>query len=102
MFDHFHEMRFQIDEHREELKRSIDDIALAMIDKIKKHEEIYLKELKDSFSSFDDGYSLEHELNQIEETFRHSNLLVKTIKEMQHKKIKSLDFIQIKLNQTTF
>ncbi len=36
---------------------------------------------------------------QIEETFRHSNLLVKTIKEMQHKQIKSLDFIQIKLNQ---
>jgi hypothetical protein len=46
VFDHFHEMRFKIDEHREELKKKIDDIALAMIDDTKKHEEIYLKELK--------------------------------------------------------
>ena len=40
MFDHYHEMRFQIDEQRERLKVRIDDIALAMIDKIKKYEEI--------------------------------------------------------------
>jgi hypothetical protein len=44
-FDHFQEMRFQIDEHRERLKERIDDIALTMIDEIKKHEEIYLKGL---------------------------------------------------------
>jgi hypothetical protein len=44
-FDHFQEMRFQIDEHRERLKERIDDIALAMIDHTKKHEEIYLSEL---------------------------------------------------------
>ncbi len=31
--------------HREELKKRIDDIALEMIDKIKKHEEAYLKSL---------------------------------------------------------
>jgi hypothetical protein len=54
VFDHFHEMRFQIDEHGEELKRSIDDIALAMIDKIKKHEGDYLKNLIENFSSFDE------------------------------------------------
>jgi hypothetical protein len=45
VFDHFQEMRFQVDEHREELKKRIDDIALEMIDKIKKHEEAYLKSL---------------------------------------------------------
>ncbi len=28
-FSHFQEMRFQIDQHREELKKKIDDIALA-------------------------------------------------------------------------
>jgi hypothetical protein len=28
---HFQELRFQIDEHREELKNKIDDIALEMI-----------------------------------------------------------------------
>ncbi len=34
VFDHFHEMRFQADEQREELKKRIDDIALATIDDI--------------------------------------------------------------------
>ncbi len=43
LFDHFQEIRFQIDEHREEAKKRIDDIALAMIDRTKKNEEIYLK-----------------------------------------------------------
>jgi hypothetical protein len=32
VFDHFQEMRFKIDEQREELKKRIDDIALGMID----------------------------------------------------------------------
>jgi hypothetical protein len=42
VFDYFQEMRFQIDEHREELKRKIDEIALEMIDKLEKNEETYL------------------------------------------------------------
>ena len=37
--------------------------------------------LNESFSSFDDSQSLEHELNEIEETFRDPNLLIETIKE---------------------
>ena len=46
VFDHFQELRFQIDQHREELKKRIDHAALAMIDKIKKYEEKYLRDLK--------------------------------------------------------
>ena len=65
VFDHYHEMRFQIDEQRERLKVRIDDIALAMIDKIKKYEEIYLKNLNENFPSFDDSVSLEIKLNEI-------------------------------------
>ena len=37
--------------------------------------------LNESYSSFDDSQSLEHELNEIEETFRDPNLLIETIKE---------------------
>ena len=70
VFDHFQEMRFQIDEHREELKKKIDDIALEMIDQTKKNEEIYLKNLKETllegFSSLDESKSLEDTLNEIE------------------------------------
>jgi hypothetical protein len=35
VFDHFEEMRFQIDEHRDNFKVKIDVIALAMIDETK-------------------------------------------------------------------
>jgi hypothetical protein len=98
VFDHFHEMRFQIDEQREELKKRIDDIALAMIDETKKHQEKYLRDLKVSFSSFDGIQSLEDKLTEIEETFRHPNLLVETIQEMQQKQDESLRDIQLKLN----
>jgi hypothetical protein len=99
VFDYFQEIRFQIDQHREELKKRIDDIALVIIDETNKCQEKYLNSLKESFSSFDDCKSLEHELNQIEETFRHPNLLVETIKEMQQKQKKSLKEIQFKLNE---
>jgi len=86
VFNHFQEMRFQIDEHRERLKERIDEIALAMIDQTKKSEEMYLKNLKVRFSSFDQSKgSLENKLNQIEELFRNPNLLIQTIKEMQQK-----------------
>jgi len=99
LFDHFQEIRFQIDEHREEVKKRIDDIALAMIDRTKKNEEIYLKNLKERFSSFDHGKSLEHELNEIEETFRDPNLLIQTIQDMQCKQEESLKYIELKLNE---
>jgi len=101
VFNHFHEMRFQIDEQREELKKRIDDIALGMIDKLKKHEELYLKKLKEHFSSFDQTQSLEHELNEVEETFRQPNLLIQTIREMQQKQEKSLKDIQFRLYEMT-
>ena len=38
VYNHFHEIRFQIDQHREELKKRIDDIALKMIDETKKYQ----------------------------------------------------------------
>ena len=92
-------MRFQVDEHRERLKEKIDDISLAMIDRIKKHEEAYLKNLNENVLVFDYSKSLEHELNQIEETFRDPNLLIQSIKEIQRKQEESLNDIQLKLNE---
>ena len=50
VFDHFQEVRFQVDEHREELKKRIDDIALKMIDQKEKCEESLSKNLKEKFS----------------------------------------------------
>jgi predicted AlkP superfamily phosphohydrolase/phosphomutase len=53
VFNHFQEMRFQIDQHREEIKKKIDDIALAMIDQTTKNEKLYLKNQKWNSCSFD-------------------------------------------------
>jgi hypothetical protein len=99
VFDHFQEIRFQIDEHRERLKVRIDDIALAMIDQTKKYEEKYLQDLKEKFSSFDHSQSLENEMNGIEDTFRNPHLLIETIKQMQRRQEESLNGIQMKLKQ---
>jgi hypothetical protein len=51
VFNHFQELRFQIDEHRERLKAKIDDVALEMIEQTKKCEAEYLKEVKENLLS---------------------------------------------------
>jgi hypothetical protein len=99
VFEHFQEMRFKVDEQREDLKKRIDDIALELIDKIKKSEEIYLNELKEKISSVNVSQSLETELKEIQETFRNPSLLIETIRDMQFKQEESLKDIQLKLNQ---
>jgi hypothetical protein len=58
VYNHFDEMRFQVDEQRERLKERIDKIALAMIDKLKKHEVLLSKNLKERFSSFYESHHL--------------------------------------------
>jgi hypothetical protein len=103
VYDHFQEMRFQVDEQREELKKKIDDIALTMIDKIKKSEAMFLKNLKkkfqENFSSFVKSKPFVAELNEIEELFRSPNLLIESIREMQRKQEESLNEFQLKLNE---
>jgi hypothetical protein len=66
VFEHYEEIRFKIDEHREELKKRIDEISLAMVEQTKKYQQMYLKQIKEDFSSFGDSKSLQIELNQIE------------------------------------
>jgi hypothetical protein len=98
---HFDEMRSKINEHREDLKKQIDDIALKLINKTNKQQDIYLNDLNDlkgNFaSSFVDSKLLEDELNEIEQTFRNPSLAIDTIKEMQSKQGEILSDIQFKL-----
>ena len=44
--EHFQEIRFKLDEHREKLKEKIDDIYMEMIQKTQKFEAVYLKSLE--------------------------------------------------------
>ena len=76
--NHFTEIRFKLDEHREELKQKIDDIFMEMIDKTKTFEALYLKGLADrlnsSLKSFETT-SIEQSLKETEKSFRNPNLL---------------------------
>jgi hypothetical protein len=72
---------------------------LKIKDETKFYEAMYLKNLKESFTSFDKSKSLENELNQIEYTFRDTNLLIQTLLEMQRKQEESLNEIQLKLHE---
>ena len=67
--NHFQEIRFQLDMHREKLKEEIDDIYMEMIKKTKEFEVSYLKslneELSSSFKLFEIK-SAEHDLKDLE------------------------------------
>jgi hypothetical protein len=103
VYDHFHEMIFKIDEHRERLKAKIDDIALEMIEKIKKYEKLNSKKLQENILKphpySDKTNSLKKELDDVEETFRSPNLLIQSIKDMQLRQEESLNDIRFKLNE---
>ncbi len=70
-----------------------------MIDETKKCQEKYLRDLKESFSSFDETQSVVDQLNELEETFRNPNILIEAIKEMQEKQEESLGDIKSKLKE---
>jgi len=54
---------------------------------------MYLKELKESFSSFDETKSLQIKLNEIEETFRQPNILIQSINDMQREQVEYISDI---------
>jgi len=95
-FNHFQEIRFKINQHREELKQRIDEMALEMIDQVKTFESSYLKnlnlKLEKSFKTYDE------EMNDLVETFRDSNLQINKIKQMKHEQ--EMIFLSIKSKLT--
>jgi hypothetical protein len=100
--NHFQEIRFKLDEHREELKVKIDDIYMEMIEKTKKIETTYLKSLENkletSLKSFDTT-SLEQSLNKTDDSFRDPNLLIESIREMQRQQEESIAKLKLKLDE---
>ncbi len=100
--EHFQEIRFQLDQHREELKQKIDDIYMEMIDKTKKFESTYLKSLEDqlnaSLKSFENK-CLVHSLKETEESFRNPNLLIESIREMQRQQEEAIAELKLKMDE---
>ena len=100
--EHFQEIRFQLDEHREHLKVKIDDIYMEMIEKTKNFESAYLKSLYEnlyaSLKSFE-AKSLEQSLKETEEAFRYPNLLIESIREMQRQQEEAISELKLKLDE---
>jgi hypothetical protein len=100
--NHFQEIRFKLDENREELKVKIDDIYMDLIEKAKEFEATYLKSLEDqlnaSLKSFEIK-SLEQSLKETDEVFRNPNLLIESIRQMQRQQEDLIGELKLKLNE---
>jgi hypothetical protein len=95
--NHFQELRFQIDEQRENLKAKIDEVALEMIDKTKQLEAKYLTSL--NAISYEKNKTLEKEIKETEEAFRNPTILIESIKGMQCDQENAVEMIKIKLDE---
>jgi hypothetical protein len=95
--NHFQELRFQIDEQRENLKAKIDEVALEMIDKTMQLEATYLMslDLKPILTS----KKFELEIKETEEAYRNPTILIESIKEIQRKQENAIEMIKIKLDE---
>ena len=96
-YDHFQEMRFQLDQHREELKEKIDDIYMQMIDKTKEFEAKYSKSFNVIIESSFNFKSANDELKEIEKMIQSSNLSIESIQEMQHKQDDAIETLRLTL-----
>jgi hypothetical protein len=95
--EHFQEIRFQLDIHREKLKEKIDEIYMEMIEKTKKNEEKFMKNLNDKLSStlkLFEIKSVGEDLKELEETFRDPNLSIELIREMYEKQERDFRKVQ--------
>ena len=95
--NHFQEIRFQLDIHREKLKEKIDDIYMEMVEHTKEFETLSLKSFNDASKTILESFeirSIDEALNTIEEHFRDSNILIKKIQEINLKHEKALEVIK--------
>jgi hypothetical protein len=99
--NHFQEIRRQIDLHRERLIEKIEKIYMEMINRTKECEASYMKSLNDLtfVKSFKQPQSVEDKLKELEDEFRSSNLLLKTLNEMLQKQETTLEDIKLKVNE---
>jgi hypothetical protein len=99
--EHFQDIRFKLDEHREELKVKIDDIYMEMIERTKNFEAAYLNSLEDKLNASLKSFgtkSLEQSLKETEETFRNPNLLIESIREMLLEQEEAITELKLKLD----
>ena len=92
--DHFAEIKRQIDLQREQLKEKIDEVYLAMIGQVEKHEVFYKQKLDETrcFKEF----NAEREKETLEEEFRKVDLTIERVHQLKAKYEASVKELQDK------
>ena len=99
-FDHFSEVRRQIDLQREDLKRKIDDIALKMIDLVKENEKVYNSAMNNQFILAATPVDIEESRRILKNEFRNSNLVIAEVQRMQYEHEQKIAEIRAILNES--
>ena len=101
---HFSEIRFQMDLHREKLIEKIDEIYLEMIEKTKKAEATFLKNIdkkwdKKNILTIMTNKTFEEEKEEINEKFREKDLIINPLKEKQKHQEETVSQINSNINK---
>ena len=97
-FDHFSEVRRQIDLQREELKNKIDQISLKMIDLVNEKEKAYKSTIQQSLVAAK-SIDIEEIRRKFENEFRNPNLVIEEVQLLQHEHEQNISEIQARLNE---
>jgi len=83
------------------MKKKIDDIALAMIDKVKEFEVINMTSVNENLLETQSFFEAETNWldKELRDQLRNPNLSIRTIHEMQSRQNEALNDIQSKLNR---
>jgi hypothetical protein len=88
-YDHFAEVRRQIEMHREKLKSQIDDIANDMCNKVDEFEKKFVKKFlnkKELEIPFNHELNLEEDMRKFNENFRNPKITIESISELKSDK----------------
>ena len=97
-FDHFSEVRRQIDVQREELKKKIDEIALKMINLVKEKEKAYTSTMQ-LFILTTKPVNIEERRRILENEFRNPNLVIEEVQRLQYEHEQKISEIQARINE---
>ena len=99
-FDHFAEIKRQIDIQREKLKEKIDEISLTMIRKVEQHAIFYKEKLEENrcFKEF----NAETETKHFEDQFRQVDLSIESVQQLQTKYEANVKALQDSMNELQF
>ena len=95
-FDHFSEVRRQIDIHREELKAKVDEISLKMVEQVNENEAYFISKTENS-SLLEVNITLS--MQTLANEFRRPDLVIENVKLLRNEHELMLDEFQVRLNE---